>query len=68
MPVDFLSDEQVARYGRFAAEPSPGELEMFFRLDERAPPNRLDGRCSGASPSMGAEMGDERNSGAASNQ
>jgi TnpA family transposase len=36
MPVDFLSDEQVARYGRFAAEPSPGELEMFFRLDERA--------------------------------
>ncbi|MEU9025805.1 DUF4158 domain-containing protein [Actinomadura sp. NPDC048394] len=36
MPVDFLSDEQVARYGRFAAEPLPGELEMFFRLDERA--------------------------------
>jgi TnpA family transposase len=36
MPVDFLSDEQVARYGRFAAEPSPGELELFFRLDERA--------------------------------
>ncbi|MFF4779219.1 Tn3 family transposase [Microtetraspora fusca] len=31
-----MSDEQVARYGRFAVEPSPGELEMFFRLDERA--------------------------------
>ena len=33
MPVDFLSDDQVSRYGRFAAEPTPGELEQFFRLD-----------------------------------
>ena len=50
MPVDFLSDEQAARYGRFEVEPSPGELAMFFRLDERtltharskrAPANRL---------------------------
>ncbi|MEH0517140.1 MULTISPECIES: DUF4158 domain-containing protein [unclassified Streptomyces] len=36
MPVDFLSDDQVSRYGRFAAEPTPGELEQFFRLDGRA--------------------------------
>jgi hypothetical protein len=31
----FLSDEQVARYGRFAEDPSLGELERFFRLDEQ---------------------------------
>jgi hypothetical protein len=31
----FLSDEQVARYGRFAEDPSPGELERFSRLDEQ---------------------------------
>ncbi|MFD9514877.1 Tn3 family transposase [Streptomyces mirabilis] len=50
MPVDFLSDDQVSRYGRFAAEPTPGELEQFFRLDvpgleaarsKRSPANRL---------------------------
>ncbi|MFE2037726.1 DUF4158 domain-containing protein [Streptomyces scopuliridis] len=34
--VECLSDEQVARYGRFAQEPSPQELEGFFRLDEAA--------------------------------
>ncbi|MFG2716368.1 DUF4158 domain-containing protein [Streptomyces goshikiensis] len=51
MPVDFLSDDQVSRFGRFAAVPSPGDLEQFFRLDERAlalacakraPANRLE--------------------------
>ncbi|MBN6057714.1 DUF4158 domain-containing protein, partial [Nonomuraea sp. RK-328] len=36
MPFEFLSDEQVARYGRFPAEPSPAELEQFFRLDRSA--------------------------------
>ena len=36
MPVEYLSVEQEARYGRFAAEPAPGELERFFRLDARA--------------------------------
>jgi hypothetical protein len=36
MPVDFLSDDQVSRYGRFAAEPTLCELEQFFRLDARA--------------------------------
>ena len=36
MPVEFLSDEQVARFGRFAADPSPVELELFFRLDAGA--------------------------------
>ncbi|WP_271217556.1 DUF4158 domain-containing protein [Streptosporangium carneum] len=36
MPVDFLSDEQVARYRRFQPEVSVAELEQFFRLDARA--------------------------------
>ncbi|WP_344981070.1 DUF4158 domain-containing protein [Streptosporangium fragile] len=37
MPFEFLSDEQVARHGRFPEEPSPAELEQFFRLDRAAP-------------------------------
>ncbi|WP_147268872.1 DUF4158 domain-containing protein [Sphaerisporangium album] len=36
MPVDFLSDEQVARYLRFRPEVSVAELEQFFRLDAKA--------------------------------
>ncbi|MEU9889038.1 DUF4158 domain-containing protein [Sphaerisporangium sp. NPDC051011] len=36
MPFEFLSDEQVARYGRFPQEPSVAELEQFFRLDQVA--------------------------------
>ncbi|SOD67393.1 Phage integrase family protein [Streptomyces zhaozhouensis] len=36
MPVEYLSAEQEARYCRFATEPSPGELEQFFRLDAKA--------------------------------
>lgn len=36
MPFEFLSDEQIARYGRFPEEPSSAELEQFFRLDRSA--------------------------------
>ena len=36
MPVEYLSAEQEARYGRFVAEPTPAELEQFFRLDAKA--------------------------------
>jgi hypothetical protein len=36
MPVEYLSAEQEARYGRFVAEPAPGEMEQSFRLDAKA--------------------------------
>jgi Domain of unknown function (DUF4158) len=36
VPVEFLSEEQVARFGRFVADPSPLELERYFRLNAEA--------------------------------
>ncbi|MFF8763540.1 DUF4158 domain-containing protein [Nocardiopsis dassonvillei] len=50
MPHEYLSDEQIARYGRFPEELSAGDLEQFFRLTphalelapgKRTPPTRL---------------------------
>ncbi len=34
MPVEFLSDEQVAAYGSFVGEPVLAEVERFFYLDD----------------------------------
>ena len=34
MPVEFLSDEEAARHGRYPGPPSRAELERFFFLDD----------------------------------
>lgn len=34
VPVEFLTDEQVARFGRFSEIPAQAELERFFFLDD----------------------------------
>jgi hypothetical protein len=33
VPFEYLSGEQVGRYGRFVVDPTPEELEKFFFLD-----------------------------------
>jgi len=61
MPVEFLSDEQVAAYGRFAGPPSRAQLERFFflndadrqRIDRRRPGPRRDSHRLGFAVQLG---------------
>lgn len=54
MPVDFLTEEQEQRYGRYTSEPSPAQLTRYFHLDD-ADRERIQA-CRGAYNKLGYVM------------
>jgi len=51
MPVEFLTDDEVAAYGRYTGAPSPAELDKVFFLDDED--RKLIGRRRGPHMRLG---------------
>ncbi|MEV1175653.1 hypothetical protein [Nonomuraea sp. NPDC049784] len=47
MPVDFLSDSEAAKYGRYDGPPTPAEIEKIFFLDNEDVVEEIDLRTPG---------------------
>ena len=60
MPVNFLTEEQRSRYGRFNADPDEGQLSGFFHLDAAARRRAMACRGAGNQLGYGLQLGTAR--------